>query len=99
MSIGGGVPVAVIQQGEAVVQPLGQLVDREDAEPDGGQFHRQRHAVQATTQFSDLLTVLLGHLEAGGNRPRTRDQHLHRGMFQDAGEVIGRAGTDSGGSS
>jgi hypothetical protein len=40
---------AISQQSQLVIEPLGESVDAKTAYPAGGQFQRQRHAIEPPT--------------------------------------------------
>jgi hypothetical protein len=54
---GRGRPAAVDEQAQAVVEPVGDLPEREDARARGGQLDRERDAVEAATDLSGDLGV------------------------------------------
>jgi hypothetical protein len=63
------VAVAAGEQRKAVVQPLQDLLGRQDPDPGCGQLDRERHAVQALAQPGDRLDVIGAQREprlAGG---------------------------------
>lgn len=53
------------QQLESVAEPFHQLGERQRAQPDGGQFQRERDAVQAAARRGDKVAVVFVDGESG----------------------------------
>ena len=63
-------PVARGQQPEPVIEPAGDLLHRQRADPRRGQLDGQRHAVQGPAQPGHRLGVVAAQREAGPGRRR-----------------------------
>jgi len=63
---------------EPVIQPGGDLMNREDPQPGGGQLNRQSDAVQAATNLGNGFGVFCGEFEVGPDRSRSVQEESYR---------------------
>ena len=73
-----GRPAAAGQQPEAVLEPVGQLLERDGPQPHGGQLDGQRHPVQAPAEPDHAGPVGVGDGETGHRGRRALGEQLHR---------------------
>mgnify|MGYP007135457263 CR=1 FL=1 len=66
------------QEAKAIVEPIGDLIDRQGLEPRGGELDRQRDAVETAADPRQSRGVLRRHRKRGINRGRALRKQPHR---------------------
>jgi hypothetical protein len=66
------------QQPEPVLEPVGQLLQRDGPQPPGGQLDGQRNPVQAPAEPDHAVAVGVGDGETGHHRHRALGEQLDR---------------------
>jgi hypothetical protein len=62
------------QQAKPVIEPCGDLLDRQDVDTRTCQLNRQRQAVQMAANAGDHCRVLRGQCKVGQDRPGALDE-------------------------
>ncbi len=89
---GRGDPTAPTQQAEPIVQPRGDLLDRQGAHARRGQLDRQRDPLQAAADLGHRGRIRLAHAEADPGRPGAVQEQPTRSIALQVSDCPYRAG-------